>query len=602
MKIIKTLMLLAFLAVAHMTFSQSEFLYGVTNGTTTGSPDGFGSIFRLHTADSVVTQLYAFHGTDGSALNSGVIFASDGFLYGTARYGGLADKGTIFKIKPDGTGFQKIHDFDGIDGEDASGGLVEGTDGLLYGTTMSGGTYGVGVVYKIDKAGTGFQKLIDLDFTTTGYSPRARPTIVLDDLYITNAQGGANDTGTILRVAHDGTFVKLIDFDGADKGSYPNGALILGSDNFLYGTASAGGANDAGTLFRLIPDGTGFQKLFDFSNENGASPLATLVESSSGALFGTTFGGGGAVVFGQGVFYYGTVFKINKDGSDFTEVHDFGAPGDGAFPDGSLVENNGVLFGITLMGGSNQSGTIYKINVDGSAYSKIYDFDNTLGSNPRYVLTPARTVQEIPKIEFATSGLQRAEGSGSYQVDLRLSASISTEQKVKVYVQNGVGVLYGVHHFPDYTTHPRIHRDTLYLAIPANASVVSFTVVPLRDHKRERDEHITFTIAEVGGGLEKGAQTSFRFTILDNRCHPHFKVYPNPMHNVVSLIGEEGDEDEILTVALWSPYGELLLSDEGTLDQLNLKLRTILHDRRSGVYLLRLLIDEEETLLRIQKR
>jgi uncharacterized repeat protein (TIGR03803 family) len=602
MKISKTLMLCALLAGAHLTFSQSGILYGVTNGTTTGLPDGYGHIFSLNTTDSVTTDLYAFHGTDGSALNSGVIFASDGFLYGTARYGGLNDKGTIFKIRPDGTDFQKLYDFDGLNGEDPSGGLVEGTDGTLYGTTTSGGSYGVGVVYKIERNGGGFQKMMDLDYSNTGYSPRSRPTVAFNSFYITNAQGGTNNMGTILRVFSDGTFTKLIDFDGADKGSYPNGALILGTDSVLYGTASYGGMNEGGTIFKLESDGTGFQKLFDFSNDNGTSPLATLVEGSSGALYGTTFGGGGAVVLGQGVFLYGTVFKINKDGSDFVKLHNFGAPGDGAFPDGGLVETNGVLWGITLFGGNNQAGTIYEISQDGSSYSKLYDFDSTLGSSPRYILTPAAAISEKSTIEFASAHVRRAEGSGAYQVNFVLSNAVSTPQNIKILVKNGHGVVYRAHHHSDYTTYPGIFGDTLSIVIPGGDSTVSFTVVPLRDHKREQDEHIKFTIATVSTGLVIGTQISFRFTIEDRRCHPHFQVYPNPTHNLVRLDIDTEDSDETVSLTLWSPFGELLLSEEGTVEQLNTKLTSILHDRRSGVYLLRLQLDDEETLLRIQKK
>jgi uncharacterized repeat protein (TIGR03803 family) len=134
------------LLIVSMTFlvtqanSQStELLYGVTNGTDNGLPNGYGHFFSFNPATGVVTSLHAFNGADGSSPVIDPVFLSDGYFYGTARSGGVNDLGVVYRIKPDGTAFQKLYDFNGTDGNDPSGGLASFCDGFLYGSTIQGG-------------------------------------------------------------------------------------------------------------------------------------------------------------------------------------------------------------------------------------------------------------------------------------------------------------------------------------------------------------------------------------------------------------------------------------------------------------------------------
>src|SRR5207249_3962636 len=149
--------------------------------------------------------------------------------------------------------------------------------------------------------------------------------------------GGAFGSGTVFRVAKDGTgFTVLQSFQGG-MGTVPRAAVIEGNDGKLYGTTSLGGEFDSGTVVRIGRDGTGFTGLRSFQSgvsTNGAAPNAGVIAGSDGNLYGTTTSGG--------VFDSGTVFKIAKDGTGFTTLQSFqyGVSTNGAAPNAGLIEGS----------------------------------------------------------------------------------------------------------------------------------------------------------------------------------------------------------------------------------------------------------------------
>src|SRR6185312_10843243 len=152
--------------------------------------------------------------------------------------------------------------------------------------------------------------------------------------------------------------------------------LIQGPDGTFYGTSSSGGAGNSGTVFRIDPDGTHFGILYSFgkasqfgavyTNAAGYGPQCALVLSNN-VLYGTTQAGG--------VTGYGTVFKINTDGSGFATLRFFTNGIGGGKLDAGLVLANGALYGTTESGGSNSYGTVFKINPDGSSFANLYNFN-----------------------------------------------------------------------------------------------------------------------------------------------------------------------------------------------------------------------------------
>jgi len=168
------------------------------------------------------------------------------------------------------------------------------------------------------------------------------------------------------------TFTVIRSFDHEDNatGLNPLAPLVQAPDNTLYGVTSGGGTDDFGVVFRIQPDGTGFTVLRSFSGgSDGANPAAGLV-LLGGTLYGTTENGGNS---GNG-----TVFEINTDGSGFAVLKGFpatdpvtGANVGGANPYGALALSGSTLYGTTFGGGSWGWGGIFKLNTDGSGFTNV---------------------------------------------------------------------------------------------------------------------------------------------------------------------------------------------------------------------------------------
>src|SRR6266550_1992658 len=169
--------------------------------------------------------------------------------------------------------------------------------------------------------------------------------------------------------------VYLANSDGAN----PKGALV--SDrNVLYGTTEMGGTNAYGTVFRLNTDGTGFVVLKNFAFDDGINPMGTLVWDGA-MLYGTTDGGGNA-----GFLSRGTAFKINTNGTGFTVLKNFGTAS-GSRPDAGLVLKDGLLYGTTRFGGSVDDGVVFQVNTNGAAFSVLTNFTGNRGAFPLAGLT-----------------------------------------------------------------------------------------------------------------------------------------------------------------------------------------------------------------------
>jgi len=322
----------------------------------------------------------------GQRPYAGVIQADDGALYGTTLQGGLSNAGVIFRLNTDGTGATVLHTFGVATGDGQSPmPLVQGSDGALYGTTSIGGTNKTGTIYRINKNGTGYQVVHDFGRAAAdGANPQAGLVEGRDGfLYGTTFFGGSNGRGTVYKLnkAGDGYLILRNFGIGGGDGVNPDTALLQGGDGALYGTTFFGGTNDAGAIFRLNTNGSSYVVLHSFSglNGDGHNPDAALMQGSDAALYGTTYSGGSNNA--------GSIFKLNTDGSGYTVLHAFtAAGGDGQKPLSALLEaQNGLLYGTTYLGGSSGAGTVFKLNRDGTGYAVLRSFDsaNADGRNPR---------------------------------------------------------------------------------------------------------------------------------------------------------------------------------------------------------------------------
>jgi uncharacterized repeat protein (TIGR03803 family) len=347
-------------------------LYGATSygggGSGSGCIDlygGCGTIFKL-TSGGAESLLYAFAGeSDGGNPFGGVIPGAKGYLVGTALKGGADGFGTFFQLAPDGT-LDVLHAFAGAtsDGTSPASAPLKAPHGTYYGTTEVGGTgachinpVGCGTVYMIDKAGT--EKVV---YFFGGGSDGAFPygTPVADtagNLYGTTDEGGGagcshqgvGGCGTIYEVAPNGGETVLYAFTGGSDGAYPQSNLIVDGTGNLYGTATSGGTDDFGTLFKLAPDGT-FSVLHSFTGGSDGGDPGGLIADSKGNLYGTTFVGGHLHdCAGEGC---GIVFKLASDGTE-TVLYAFTGGSDGSNPEGNLLRaSGGYLYGMTLAGGN----------------------------------------------------------------------------------------------------------------------------------------------------------------------------------------------------------------------------------------------------------
>jgi uncharacterized repeat protein (TIGR03803 family) len=184
----------------------------------------------------------------------------------------------------------------------------------------------------------------------------------------------------VFKVNTDGTgFTVLHDFTGSSDGASPEGRLIL-SGNALYGTANEGGASGNGTVFKVNTDGTGFTNLYNFSGGgDGGYPHGLIL--SDNTLYGMAQFGGSST--------NGTVFTLHTDGTGFTVLHNFtalsvpytGNNGDGANPVDGLILSGNALYGTAGSGGSAGNGTVFTLNTDGTGFTVLHTFTPTSGSN-----------------------------------------------------------------------------------------------------------------------------------------------------------------------------------------------------------------------------
>jgi uncharacterized repeat protein (TIGR03803 family) len=303
--------------------------------------------------------------TMGLVPHSALVQGADSSLYGTTEQGGAANLGQVFKVNPDGSGYTVIKDFTGNDGADPDATLVlSGT--TLYGTTSGGGSNnGWGIVYKVNTDGSGFTVLKDFADGVDGGGPAGQLLLFGTTLFGTTSGGGISNYGTIFRLGADGSGFSVLKYFTGGDGASPFGGLVL-SGSVLYGTTSGGGAYNSGTIFRIGVDGKNYSVLKHFTGgSDGGAPYASLVISDN-TLYGTTLGGGG---YGNG-----TIFKLNIDGSGFGVLQNFADPAEGANCYADLLLSGGTLYGTATWGGSSNSGTIFKLNTDGSGFSVLKSF------------------------------------------------------------------------------------------------------------------------------------------------------------------------------------------------------------------------------------
>ena len=283
-------------------------------------------------------------------------------MYGMTSSGGLYTYGNIFSVHTDGSEFTDLLDFN-----ESNGGFTRGSltlsGGVLYGMSIVGGLNGDGLVFSIDTNGTFFTPLLSFD-GSNGSLPSGDLTIAGNILYGMTSSGGANGLGVIFSVNTDGTnYHKILDFNGIN-GGYPSGSLII-SDSLLYGTALFGGSSahpapngSYGCVFSIQTNGKGYRDLFDFNFRNGSEPVGKPVLSGN-VLYGMTRYGGSSWQLNGGNGY-GCIWSVHTDGTWYNDLFDFNHT-DGSDAQGSLIQVNGILYGMAAYTASAGNGNIFSL-------------------------------------------------------------------------------------------------------------------------------------------------------------------------------------------------------------------------------------------------
>jgi len=340
--------------VAALIADASGNLYGTTSG---GGPYGAGTVFKLDAANNYArTTLHSFTGPDGLQPQAAVIADASGNLYGTTWGGGLSGSGTVFKLdSANSYALTTLHDFDpaAFEGTGPVAALLADASGNLYGTTLSGGFDGWGTVFKLDAANSYALKTLHyFDPYFEGINPEG--ALIADasgNLYGTTSFGG----GVFKLDAANAYALRVLHwFDGSD-GLWSRAAVLADASGNLYGTTSQGGPDDFGTVFKLDASSNyALTTLHSFSGPDGASPFAGLIADASGNLYGTTSGGGSN--------NFGTVFKLDA-ANDYalTTLHSFDGP-DGGGPSAALLADAaGTFFGTTAGGGAWDAGVAFAL-------------------------------------------------------------------------------------------------------------------------------------------------------------------------------------------------------------------------------------------------
>lgn len=333
--------------------------YGTTqNGGNTACNLGCGTIFRITPNGKLTT--FSFDGTNGSQPYAGLAQDPNGDFYGVTLTGGTDNVGTVFKFTPKG-GLTTLHSFNGTDGNGPSGTLIQATDGNFYGTTQGGGPVDQGTVFRVTPSGN-----LTTLYTFTGGADGALPVAGLiqatdGNLYGTtwgDAYQNLNE-GTVFKITLSGKLTTMHSFQTTD-GADPQGGLIQAADGNFYGATEDGGTYNYGTVFKMTPKGK-LTMLHSFSGgTDGDTPVSTLIQATDGNFYGTASYDGKYPNFG-------TIFKITSSGT-FTTLYNFDSK-HGSYPYAGLLQaTSGEFYGATFAGGSSSAcefgcGTVFSLSM-----------------------------------------------------------------------------------------------------------------------------------------------------------------------------------------------------------------------------------------------
>lgn len=360
----------------------SGVLFGLTES---GGQLDAGTLYSYDTRSGVHKILIDFEPREtGSEPQGKLLESKDCLLYGTTRKGGLNNQGVLFSFDPIDGKFNARHDFHSHQGSFPEGALIQTKGGRIYGVTQRGGIFDKGILFEFDPERNAFKKRYDFK-GAVGIYPTGGLMLGTDGMvYGLTATGGDFNGGCIYRFLPDVAEIHIEEvyhFDQATlgrSGHKPVGLLLQARDGMLYGLTSAGGAFGKGTLYALDPNKKNITVLSHFGTKQlGAYPAAGLSELNNGWLCGTTTKGG---KYEDGVLFIFDpvreffVFQFNLQQEKF-----------GSHPSSALLlASDGYLYGIANNRSKEfEDAQLFKISPKGLLeFNTLVNFKNGKGKNP----------------------------------------------------------------------------------------------------------------------------------------------------------------------------------------------------------------------------
>ncbi|MGC3945734.1 MAG: T9SS type A sorting domain-containing protein [Chryseolinea sp.] len=531
-------------------------LYGVTFGSIL--PACIFSIGEDGTGFSIIKN-FGFAGH----TPSGKLIVKDDRLYGML----YNEKGSIFRIAFDGSNYETLHSFNGADGKYPSGSLME-HEGKFYGYT-AGGDLNYGVLFRLNTDGSSFEKLMQFEADNQGHDPNGALVHAGSSVFGVASKGGRYNGGVIYKMKNDGSGYTLLHNFNVNDGSSPEYSLIRVDDR-LYGTTATGGQTSSGTLFSIDTLGLNFEVLSQFGDANGWAPRGG-VAADGEFLYGVvgasndgagilykfnrstkvlsnvfSFKGTDIIVpmssvivkdnrlIGLGIKQSGAnvVYAVDNDGSDFEIILDRGVA-DAGRNGGTIALLADTLFVAALQGGEAiDMGTLYRVNVDGTGFKKLKDFNWQVGGISR---------GEIVVSDTAIYGLLANGGPMDGGVVYRIAP-------------DGTGFEHIIHSrgHGGTTGSISISENFLYAAITERPSQVPYSSIMKYD--------LNF-LAETPDGEDPGEEDPGEeepdkdVTAVESEVHEGIEVYPNPAVNVLNIVNGQRN---VGTMALFDSMGRRL--------------------------------------------
>ncbi|MCD6018915.1 MAG: hypothetical protein K0S53_2036 [Bacteroidetes bacterium] len=404
------------------TYAQIE-LWGMT---PSGGNSNYGVLFSYNPITNVYTKKFDFNdSTSGVAPQGSVMLANDGKLYGMVTYWGSNYSGTLFQYDLNSNVYLVKKAFDQlIDGQDAKGGLMQASNGKIYGMTSFGGVNNGGELFEYNPVTNSYANKFDFNDQQNGSNPIGTLYQASDGKLYGSTPSTANYDGTLFRYDPLSNILSfLYFFDGISSGgTSPTGTFVEAANGMLYAlTYYSGDTSPGGILFHFDPVSLTYTQKFDFSisSSNGKSPTGSLAKATDGNLYGMTESGG--------LNDFGVIFKYDPVNNIFTKIYDFDGS-DGSYPKGSLFQaSDGNLYGMTSYGGANNYGVIFQYNYSTNSYVKKHDFDSINGRYPVSSLIEVNNVLQGLKENLHTDefSIYPNPNNGIFVIDLKNDAELT---------------------------------------------------------------------------------------------------------------------------------------------------------------------------------